>query len=702
VGVLVGATVLVGAARAQEPAPEDEGAIAIEVVDEAASTRRRRTAEAVTTVETTTAREESADLGEVLARVEGVAVRRSGGLGSTTSLSLDGLTGQQVRLFVDGVPWALAGLGVDPASVPVDLVERVDLYRGVVPIRYGADALGGAVDLVTAPPRAGTHGSLAWQSGSWDTHRLAASVQHLHVPSGAYARALGFFDTSRNDWPIDVEVADATGRLAPATVRRTHDGYRAGGGGLVLGVRDRRWADVLEVRGSASDLAKEIPHNVVMTVPYGEARYGVTAVGTTGRWALTRGPVRVELLAAHGWRRTTFVDLADRVYDWFGRPIRDRATPGEIEGHPIDQVARQQAWTGRADVDVEVAPGHALSLAITPAWTRRTGEDHTRADTGERDPLTADRRLVTVVSGLGWTGHLAHDRAELTAFGKAYGYAADLEEPVVGGAWREKDRRLLRFGGGAGLRATLVGGLLLKASYEYATRLPEPDEVFGDAVLIAANLDLEPEVSHNVNAGLELLPTSTTIGTFDARAGGLLRAADHLVALLGTDTVFQWQNVYRARTVGAEGALRWTSPRDWVSLAGTATWLDARNTSDEGPFSTYRGDRLPNRPWITATGEATLRVAEPLPRGVEVRVHWTTRYVHGFFRGWESVGRPDVKQRVPDQLLHGLAATVAWRAAPWSVAATLEVQNLTDAHAYDWFGVQKAGRSVFGRLTATF
>jgi outer membrane receptor for Fe3+-dicitrate len=69
----------------------------------------RRSALAVTVVELDETRRGAADLGEALARVEGVAVRRSGGLGSDQRFSLAGLEGEQVRFSLDGVPLDLAG-----------------------------------------------------------------------------------------------------------------------------------------------------------------------------------------------------------------------------------------------------------------------------------------------------------------------------------------------------------------------------------------------------------------------------------------------------------------------------------------------------------------------------------------------------------------------------------------------------------------
>src|SRR5262249_42728125 len=160
---------------------------------------------------------------------EGVGVRRGGGLGAGTRFSLNGLTDDQVRFFLDGVPLERAGYPFGIANVPVNLVERVEIYSGVVPVRFGADALGGAVNLVSDHDLRGQKVGASYEVGSFDTHRVTLSGRYQDEATGLMARATGFFDYARNDYPVDVEAPDESGRLSPARVHRFHDAYRATG-----------------------------------------------------------------------------------------------------------------------------------------------------------------------------------------------------------------------------------------------------------------------------------------------------------------------------------------------------------------------------------------------------------------------------------------------------------------------------------------
>jgi len=69
------------------------------------------------------------------------------------------------------------------------------------------------------------------------------------------------------------------------------------------------------------------------------------------------------------------------------------------------------------------------------------------------------------------------------------------------------------------------------------------------------------------------------------------------------------------------------------------------------------------------------------------------------FTGWESVAIKESKQTVDSQVTH--AAGICWRVARdlTSVTATLEVDNLTNAKAFDNYGVQRPGRAFYLKVT---
>ncbi|NMO17567.1 TonB-dependent siderophore myxochelin receptor MxcH [Pyxidicoccus fallax] len=662
---------------------------------------RKASAEAVRVVELEQAHQQTADLGEVLSRNAGVSVQRTGGLGSSSRLSLNGFSGEQVRFFVDGVPLELAGFGVELANVPVNLLKRVEVYRGVVPVRFGADALGGAVNLVSSDGDEPSGASASLQAGSFGTWRGSLAGRHQFGEGGFFLKGHAFGDLARNDYRVDVEVPNAQGRLEPASVSRFHDGYRALGGGLEVGVANRPFAERLSLRAYGTRARKELQHNVVMTVPYGEARSTEAAYGALLSWTsaeLLSGKLRLEGTAGHGVRDTGFRDTSAFVYDWHGNRVRERLQPGELSTAPTDRLIRQHSTFARLHAAHALTDSQSLRLSLAPTFVTRQGEERLLRGTGQRDPLRAQRELLTGVAGLEHELRTWEGRLENVTFVKGYLLRSRSEEVLAGDVTRRRDQTSGHVGAGLNARLLLPHGLLAKASYEYATRLPGPDEFFGDGVLILDNLGLEPETSHNANVELELRDLSTPAGTFRGSVGGFARLADQLIVLLGNDSVYTFANVYAARSLGVEAAAGWTVPGGWLSLDANTTWQDFRNASSEGTYGAYSGDRIPNRPWLFANVTASLRRGSLLRAGDEASLSVTSRYVHGFFRGWESQGLREDKQKVPSQLTHSLAVTYALPVRP-AFSGTLEAQNLTDAKTYDFFGAQRPGRSFFFKLT---
>ena len=91
---------------------------------------------------------------QLLSEQSGVVVTRLGGMGSTATVSLRGSTANQVLVYVDGVPFNTAtGGGVDLGALPIGDVERIEIYRGMSPIGFGASAIGGVVSITTAMPK---------------------------------------------------------------------------------------------------------------------------------------------------------------------------------------------------------------------------------------------------------------------------------------------------------------------------------------------------------------------------------------------------------------------------------------------------------------------------------------------------------------------------------------------------------------------
>jgi len=118
---------------------------------------------------------------EALRNVPGLEVRRSGSLGKISSVFIRGANSNQVQVLVDGVRVKSPTSGqADLSDLSPDLIERIEIIRGPQSTLYGADAIGGVVNIITRKGKGPLSASVQQEAGNYDTLASRASA------SGAY------------------------------------------------------------------------------------------------------------------------------------------------------------------------------------------------------------------------------------------------------------------------------------------------------------------------------------------------------------------------------------------------------------------------------------------------------------------------------------------------------------------------------------
>ena len=675
------------------------------VYGETVKERLEKTAQAITVIETRKAKLETADLGEVIARSEGVNVQRSGGLGSGARFSLNGLTDDQIRFFLNGIPIDFMGFTLGIANVPVNLIDRVEVYKGVVPIRFGADALGGAVNLVSLPGILGTGGGTSYQIGSFGTHRATLNFQHQSDNNHFFVNSNSFFDRSENDYDIDVEIPDAQGRLSEVTVSRFHDSYEAWGTNLETGWRDLKWADKLSFVTFYNESANDFQHNVVMTVPFGEATTSSMNYGGLLRWTKENASnFTSDIVLGYSRNEVALKDVTIFFYDWFGNTLKDdegnpliRNTPGELSG-PRDQQVWDDNYFVRSSLAYTIKPGLTFHFSSAPSYVERNGKN--KLIVNQRDQLSAEQNAFTWVNGI--ESEWKKDNLENRLFVKNYFQDVNAEEFLAGGRTRDRSRTSHNVGVGNNIRIHLNDHIALKATYEWTARMPRTEEIFGNGAQVLANLELDPERSHNANLELAYKNKASQGHSSKITLNGFLRNTSQLILLLSDGQLFRFQNVFGATSLGTEITYKWLSANRKLQFNINGTWQEFRNTSGEGAFQRYKGDRIPNRPYLFANSSIRYAFNSVLQDNDKVSLYFNSRFVHSFYRIWESLGLTQFRQEVPSQLVHGLGGTYRIRLGKLTGTLTTEVQNISNAKVFDFFGVQRPGRNYSIKITTQF
>ena len=637
-------------------------------------------------------------------RTAGVKLREEGGVGSDFDLSINGMSGNSVRYFIDGVPMDTKGSGVTLANLPVNLIDRVEIYKGVVPTWLGSDALGGAVNIVTHRKKT-NYLDVSYGTGSYHTHRADLNGQWSMVNGIVFRPTIGV-NYSKNDYMMhDVEVWDEESReYIPVDRRRFHDDYLSLIGQLEVGVTDKWWADELFVSASYNKVEKEIQTGQIQTKVVGEAERRSEAWSVGLRYQKQHFLLKnlaASLSASHTWDHAETVDTTFRKYNWDGGFIK--SSRNEITGRARSlRHYKRPLTTARADLNYRFSDEHGLNLSYA---LNRTGND--RWDERDNSFEPANDVLAKHVIGLSYNQSLFGGRLSNTFFLKDYVNHLDINQtdiPTVTGSREVQGSSTSNdWGGGVAVRFQPWEPIGLKASYEHSVRLPLARELLGNGTTIYANVTLEPEKSENYNVGL-FGTLKNAIHTFSYEVNGFLRRVDNYIQpqVSEKEGMLQYVNVPAVHIKGVEGELRY----DWMQrlhVVGNVTWQDARDRkelkSDGKPSVTFN-NHVPNRPWFFATAEVRYDLAHLVTHLLPLTSHFYVgmdyQWVHWFYLSWEGYGALDTKARIPEKNIFGAQVTYSWQDERYNLSLTCE--NLFDRTVYDNYKLQKPGRTLFAKF----
>ena len=671
-------------------------------------TRLKRSAFNAVALDTKALQNSTQNLSEALAQAPGMKIRESGGVGSDMQLMMDGFTGKHIKIFIDGVPQEGVGSSFGLNNIPVNYAERIEVYKGVVPVGFGTDAIGGVINIITKKNRNKWFLDASYSYGSFNTHKSYVNFGQT-FRSGLTYEINVFQNYSDNNYYVDTPVKDfTTGAINKKKiehVKRFHDTYHNEAVIGKIGFVDKKWADRLMFGFTYSHMYKDIQTGVRQEVVFGgKYRKGYSIMPSLDyrkRDFFVRG-LDVVLTANYNKNMTNNVDTSSYEYNWRGemRPLR---MPGEQSYQ--NTRSDNNNWNGTLTANYRIGKAHTFTFNHVINAFRRSNQSLLNEDS-EANAIPKETRKN--ISGLSYR-LMPTEHWTLSVFGKYYNQF--IAGPVATSSAQDDYIRTTNsvsaMGYGAAGTYFILKSLQAKLSYEKAYRLPTNEEMFGDEDLETGDISLRPENSDNVNLNLSY---NETFGKHSVYVeGGLIyrNTKDYIQRnisdLSGGKYGATYVNHGRVETKGYNISVRYGFA-NWVSVGGNFTQMNVRDnvktvTSGTNQESLTYGARMPNLPYQFANSDVTFYWRNLWKKGNTLSVTYDYLYMHSFPLYSEAVGS-ESEFVVPTQFSHNLTLSYGIQNGRYNIS--FECRNLTNEKLYDNFSLQKAGRAFYGKVRVYF
>jgi outer membrane receptor protein involved in Fe transport len=674
---------------------------------------------AVNVIETQAIALQSVQVNEILDRTAGVRIRQDGGMGSRVNYNINGLSGNSIKIFIDGVPASNYGPSFSLSSIPSALIERIEVYKGVVPGYLSEDALGGAINIVLKQRRRKSL-TTSYSTGSFNSHQwnMAGSYRWNNGFTVDASAFYNYSDNSYKVWGKDISFTDTdTWQKIDSNgkkVTRFHDAYQSFGGKFTIGFTDVKWADQFLLGAVLSQAYNEIQNGATMQVVYGDRhsrrKSDVFTLDYSKKDFLFKG-LSLKIDASYSFLHRQTIDTVGIQYDWHGAIMKDgdymyHRYAGEVGaeagGRKTAAIDRDYAAMVRGSLSYRVNENHGFFVNyMFNDFRRKVSDEYQPA---ALQALANTRDLQKNIAAFTYENIAFSGRLRTNLFYKHYFQTIVSNEPKLQNNEYILDRfrrNINHNGYGATFSFALTPDLFLLASAEKALRLPSANELFGNGSDNSlAALALKPESSLNANLGFNYTFKVNQLHSFDLSSSVYLRdTRDMIRATLNGQYSFTYaenlESVF-TRGVDAEFAYDYAGKANFrFNVSKFDVLFNTKYDQKGDPYNFYRM-QIKNEPSFKFNGQAAFFFGNLLQRNAKTSVHGNISYVNGFYRNWANVGSKN-RDYIPEQYPVDLGITHTFPKNKWVLS--LDAKNILDQQVFDNFGLQKPGRAFYAKIT---
>lgn len=640
----------------------------------------------------------ASSLNEVLNRVAGVTIRSTGGVGSPSRISVRGLEGKRMGLFVDEAAIGQFSNFVNLDDIPTDMIERVEIYKGIVPYRLGGDALGGAVNVVVKdyPPR---YLDASYEYGSFNTHRFNSVFKRHDAKTGLEWGAGGLYVHSDNDYEMTLH------HQGDIRVRRNHDAFtKAVAGGSLKATK--WWFDELKLEAIATLTRQELQGiELDYQHAFNHARSILGSVTAKRQNFFVKG-LDFDLSAAANVGNYGQVDTAHVVHGWDGTTRRSQSPyGGETMNFPSDSHNSTLNWVSKLNMNYELSENHLVNLNVYGSGTALHPENAVM-DRALGYRVGYDSRLNSITTGLSYDAFFFNRRLQTALTLKNFyinsrgqhleNYFLNQLKPIY------IDR--VEWGANFAVAYRPIQEWLFKAAVSSEVRIPSSEELIGNGYTIVPSPELKPERNNSLNLGVLYHKNLERGGMFEAELNVFASQLTDMIRFTPgmIPSTARYANFGAVNSRGIEGEVKGDFT-PWLYAYVNATWQDLRDVRQfipetKVPNPSYE-KRIPNVPYMMANCGLELHGRNWFGgQGQNTRILLDASYIHQYFYDFELSRFQD--RKIPTSLTCDAAIEHSFDNNRWTL--TFKLRNLTNREVVSEFNRPLPGRNFSIKLRYLF
>lgn len=630
------------------------------------------------------------DIQSILARTVGVTIRASGGMGSTSRLSVRGLEGKRIGFFIDETPMADQSDFLDLNDIPIDMIDRIEIYKGVVPAKFGGSAMGGAVNIVIKeyPDH---YADVSYQRESYNTNRFQTVLKKNDRKHGLVYGVGGGFNYADNDYVMESPY------IKGLKIKRDHDTYKK----VLMGGSMKAhnwWFDEVELEPVYLRTYHEI-QGIDTDIRHAHTK----SDGFLLNFKLEKDDFFLEGLdfdmsTAVAYTRYHMTDTAKTYYDWTGQGY---PTPsvygGEITNNRFasDSDNRKLTLLNKLYIEYLINKRNSVIFnSVLQTADGRPSDDLKILSLGKK--VDFDSRMRSWVVGLTYDYRSLDQRFLNSLTGRYYWYGMDTryQNVYVNVPSEPITLRKTSWGYSEAMRYRITPGLMAKLSGGYDVRIPAENELLGDGATITPARDLLPERNLSANVGLLYDLTGIHPSNLQIEVNGFYMHVDDMIRFVKGILGAQYQNFGQMRTLGIEAEVK----ADMLPcLYGyvNATYQDLRDTREheagtEMPNPT-KGKRMPNIPYLMSNAGLEFHKENLFGgTGQNTRLFADMSFIEEYFYDFELTRNE--KRRIPRSLTFDLGFEHSFFDQRLYISGS--IKNVADATVISEYNCPLPGRTL--------